>query len=220
MFFDCKCFEKQAFPHMDKSFLCNKFLQIRSNLSQFSMITLMEHYYFSHASGNLFWFSLLQFGALSVVVRQTNIIWMLFVACTGVIDITLAHQRDNKKADDFDESIRKSGQPSPNISITGESKLRKRKFGTGVETDNDSTPSRSVSSTAHMSGLICHLNWILIICYSVKTFKFLLSLPRPTSYFSICSVSSINTWLNKEFIKSVLSDSLSLERKSFNYYYS
>lgn len=108
------------------------------------------------------------FGALSVVVRQTNIIWMLFVACTGVIDITLAHQRDNKKADDFDESIRKSGHPSPNKSITDESKLRKRKFGAGVETDNDSTPSRSVSSTAHMSGLLDEFQTLLLTSWHLK----------------------------------------------------
>lgn len=97
----------------------------------------------------------MQLGALSVVVRQTNIIWMLFVGCTGVIDITLAHRGENMKADDFHESTRNSSAPIPNKSITGESKLRKRKFGTGVKTDNHTTPGRSASSTAHMSsGLI------------------------------------------------------------------
>ncbi|KAJ6699601.1 ALPHA-12-GLUCOSYLTRANSFERASE ALG10 [Salix purpurea] len=35
-------------------------------------------------------------GAYAVFIRQTNIVWMLFVACTGVMDITLAHQRENE----------------------------------------------------------------------------------------------------------------------------
>ena len=101
----------------------------------------------------------MQLGALSVVVRQTNIIWMLFVACTGVIDIALVHPRGNMKADDFHESIRNSGSPTPKKSITGEPKLRKRKFSAGVKTDYHSTLIISVSSTARMSsGLIWKLN--------------------------------------------------------------
>ncbi|KAJ6331673.1 hypothetical protein OIU76_010125 [Salix suchowensis] len=37
-------------------------------------------------------------GAYAVFIRQTNIVWMLFVACTGVMDITLAHQRESLKS--------------------------------------------------------------------------------------------------------------------------
>ncbi|KAL5096401.1 hypothetical protein RYX36_000728, partial [Vicia faba] len=34
-------------------------------------------------------------GAFAVVVRQTNIIWVLFVACISIIDISLMHGKGN-----------------------------------------------------------------------------------------------------------------------------
>lgn len=59
---------------------------------------------------------------------------------------------ENMKADDFDESIRKTDQPTPNESITGNSKLRN---------DNQSTAFKSP---------LWHLYQVFIIFFTVKMF--------------------------------------------------
>ncbi|KAJ7961441.1 Dol-P-Glc:Glc(2)Man(9)GlcNAc(2)-PP-Dol alpha-1,2-glucosyltransferase [Quillaja saponaria] len=62
-------------------------------------------------------------GAISVVFRQTNIIWMPFVACTGFIDIALTHKKENAKAADLDVSISKTGKANTSDSCTEGLKL-------------------------------------------------------------------------------------------------
>lgn len=88
---------------------------------------------------------------MAVIIRQTNIIWMVFVACTGVIDVTLPHQRDDVKVDDFDE-ISKSRPISPSKRRPIGSNLRNRKFSSAVDTVNNSIPSIDQSSTAGSPG--------------------------------------------------------------------
>ncbi|KAL0338315.1 UNVERIFIED_CONTAM: actin [Sesamum angustifolium] len=46
-------------------------------------------------------------GALSVLIRQTNIIWMLFVACAGVIEFAQSHQRNSAEVVEFSRSKEK-----------------------------------------------------------------------------------------------------------------
>ena len=44
-------------------------------------------------------------GAFAVVVRQTNIIWVLFVACISIIDISLMHGKGNVRTIKSDVSV-------------------------------------------------------------------------------------------------------------------
>ncbi|KAK9290120.1 hypothetical protein L1049_008284 [Liquidambar formosana] len=108
-------------------------------------------------------------GALAVVIRQTNIIWMLFIACTGVIDITLSHQRDNAKVDDYDaSSIRNNSQLNSSKSNTAGSNLRKRKFSGAVDTGNHSIPSINDSSSTCKPGLLDEIQAILLVLWTLK----------------------------------------------------
>ncbi|XP_065633820.1 dol-P-Glc:Glc(2)Man(9)GlcNAc(2)-PP-Dol alpha-1,2-glucosyltransferase isoform X2 [Quercus suber] len=115
-------------------------------------------------------------GALAVVIRQTNIVWMLFVACTGVINITLVRPRDNVEVNDIDTAIRKSNRTTSNDDVTSGSNLRLRKFSNSPGTDKHSMPSASLVSTNHSSGLLdevkviflalWHMKWELLVSFS------------------------------------------------------
>lgn len=89
----------------------------------------------------------MQLGAVAVLVRQTNIIWVLFVACTGVIDLIQSKQKhgDNMlsepKSDDFASS--RDGNINPN--------LKKRRQGNVVHTATNVTSQTSLPG--HSSGL-------------------------------------------------------------------
>ncbi|XP_047252131.1 dol-P-Glc:Glc(2)Man(9)GlcNAc(2)-PP-Dol alpha-1,2-glucosyltransferase isoform X2 [Capsicum annuum] len=43
-------------------------------------------------------------GALAVLIRQTNIIWIFFIACTGVLDYILDQQKDSANLTDSSQS--------------------------------------------------------------------------------------------------------------------
>ncbi|KAM5560110.1 dol-P-Glc:Glc(2)Man(9)GlcNAc(2)-PP-Dol alpha-1,2-glucosyltransferase [Rosa sericea] len=96
-----------------------------------------------------YWFSAL-LGALAVVIRQTNIVWILFVCCSEVINITLAGQTD-KIGVDTDFSVRKNSRPVPKNSV---SNLRKRKVSSSADTEIHSMPASSVSSQSCTSGIL------------------------------------------------------------------
>ena len=106
----------------------------------------------------------MQLGALAVVIRQTNIVWMLFVACTGVINITLVRPRDNVEVNDIDTAIRKSNRSTSNDDVTSGSNLRLRKFSNSLGTDKHSMPSASLVSTNHSSGLLFVI-YVIMLCY-------------------------------------------------------
>ncbi|KAK6244875.1 hypothetical protein QUC31_011284 [Theobroma cacao] len=90
-------------------------------------------------------------GAMAVVIRQTNIIWMLFVTCSGVIDITLAHQRDSAKV--YNLKANKGISPSTLItSVNVSSNLRKRKSRGNSEANKHSFYRTNTSSTSQTSG--------------------------------------------------------------------
>ncbi|XP_010534313.1 PREDICTED: dol-P-Glc:Glc(2)Man(9)GlcNAc(2)-PP-Dol alpha-1,2-glucosyltransferase isoform X2 [Tarenaya hassleriana] len=63
-------------------------------------------------------------GTLAVFIRQTNVIWMLFAVCSGVIDITLSGVRDREE---IHESSQEKNQPPNSKGATMRSNLRKRK---------------------------------------------------------------------------------------------
>ncbi|XP_030975671.1 dol-P-Glc:Glc(2)Man(9)GlcNAc(2)-PP-Dol alpha-1,2-glucosyltransferase-like isoform X3 [Quercus lobata] len=107
-------------------------------------------------------------GALAVVIRQTNIVWMLFVACTGVINVTLVRPRDNVEVNDIDTAIRKSNRSTSNDDVTSGSNLRLRKFSNSLGTDKHSMPSASLVSTNHSSGLLDEVKVIFLALWYMK----------------------------------------------------
>lgn len=106
-------------------------------------------------------------GALAVVIRQTNIIWMLFVACTGIIDVTLPHGRDNRKVDDCDASIQKNSQSSLDKSVPAGSNLRKRKSGVSGAAGMVYNPNISDSSKT-CPGLLDEIRALLLSSWNLK----------------------------------------------------
>ncbi|XP_021289075.1 dol-P-Glc:Glc(2)Man(9)GlcNAc(2)-PP-Dol alpha-1,2-glucosyltransferase [Herrania umbratica] len=106
-------------------------------------------------------------GAMAVVIRQTNIIWMLFVACSGVIDITLTHQRDSAKV--YNLKANKGSSPSTlNISVNVSSNLRKRKSRGNSEANNHSFYRTNTSSTSQTSGLLYEIQAIVCTAWRIK----------------------------------------------------
>ncbi|KAL7248330.1 hypothetical protein ACSBR2_003113 [Camellia fascicularis] len=106
-------------------------------------------------------------GSFSVFIRQTNIIWVLFVACIGVIDCTLASRKANVQLDDSDLSIRKDNQLTSNKGVTRGSNLRKRNPGKAVDIVNHSI-QRSAPSTTYSSGFFDEIQDIFLMAWHHK----------------------------------------------------
>ncbi|GKA11101.1 ty3-gypsy retrotransposon protein, partial [Tanacetum coccineum] len=85
---------------------------------------------------------MVNFGAFAVLVRQTNIIWVLFVACTGVLDLIQAKQ----KRDEHMLSDPKDGQFTSSSGVYISPNLKRRKPG-----NTNDTASRSVRGTSLLS---------------------------------------------------------------------
>ncbi|RZB52532.1 dol-P-Glc:Glc(2)Man(9)GlcNAc(2)-PP-Dol alpha-1,2-glucosyltransferase-like isoform X2 [Glycine soja] len=94
-----------------------------------------------------YWFSAL-IGAFAVVIRQTNIIWVLFVACTGIINISVAHAKHSTKTDEPDVSINHGLAYATSTNTEGFN-LRKRKI---VKSIGNSSSSLLASSPSFSSG--------------------------------------------------------------------
>ncbi|PQQ06855.1 dol-P-Glc:Glc(2)Man(9)GlcNAc(2)-PP-Dol alpha-1 2-glucosyltransferase isoform X1 [Prunus yedoensis var. nudiflora] len=105
---------------------------------------------------------------LTVVIRQTNIVWMLFVCCCEVINITLGGQRDKIDVDDTDFSIRKNVELTPANSITLGSNLRKRKLRSSVDNGIHLMSTRSVSSEKLTSGFLDEIKAIFLRLWQMK----------------------------------------------------
>ncbi|PSR98278.1 Dol-P-Glc:Glc(2)Man(9)GlcNAc(2)-PP-Dol alpha-1,2-glucosyltransferase [Actinidia chinensis var. chinensis] len=113
-------------------------------------------------------------GSLAVFIRQTNIIWVLFVACIGVIECALACRKANVQLDISDLSIKPDSQLASDKGV-GSSNLRKRRPGNAVDTVNHST-QRAAPSRTYSSGLLSeiqdivlrawHLKWKLLVSFS------------------------------------------------------
>lgn len=97
-----------------------------------------------------FFFCPLQFGSLAIFIRQTNVVWMLFVACSGVIDFTLDSPRQKEKQkvnQDLHQSVDGKG-------ATLRSNLRKRKSDSSSDTRNR---GGMISSTEDTSGRMLYM---------------------------------------------------------------
>ncbi|XP_042487263.1 dol-P-Glc:Glc(2)Man(9)GlcNAc(2)-PP-Dol alpha-1,2-glucosyltransferase-like [Macadamia integrifolia] len=118
---------------------------------------LRKHYLFSSV-----------LGALAIFIRQTNVIWMLFVACTGAINFLLAPNRKDIQLNDAGLSIRKSIQLTDNRSLPGDLKLRKRKISGAVNAASHSLTVMKTSSLTHSSGLIDEIYTIFLRLWHLK----------------------------------------------------
>lgn len=109
-------------------------------------------------------------GAVSVVIRQTNIIWMLFVACTGILNLIQEKQKHEEnlssepKIDHF--------ASSSNVNISPNLKRRK-----SVDTATHyihgkslpSVPDKSTGLFSEILGILLatwHLKWELFVSFS------------------------------------------------------
>lgn len=109
-----------------------------------------------------------QLGAFAVLIRQTNIIWMIFVACIGVINITLAHRRIGAEVNENHVSERKNDFLTSTSSISVGSNLRKRKSGKAVDKDDISIRSTSSFSATQTSGLLGEIQDIILTSWHMK----------------------------------------------------
>ncbi|KAL5074298.1 hypothetical protein RYX36_013282 [Vicia faba] len=99
-----------------------------------------------------YWLSALV-GAFAVVVRQTNIIWVLFVACIGIIDISLMRGKGNARTIKSDVSVEHDFTYVTGRSAKGLN-LKRRKSVKTVNTSEYSLPRISASSPSFSSGLL------------------------------------------------------------------
>lgn len=107
-------------------------------------------YLFCHDEITSFAFIYLQIGGFSVLIRQTNIVWILFIACTGVIDLTLSHQKKNPEFDNFKvKDVHSSSQKD----VTSGSNLRKRRHSSPVDTPKLLSHEATISTIPHSAGI-------------------------------------------------------------------
>ncbi|XP_074373287.1 dol-P-Glc:Glc(2)Man(9)GlcNAc(2)-PP-Dol alpha-1,2-glucosyltransferase isoform X1 [Apium graveolens] len=108
-------------------------------------------------------------GTLAVLVRQTNIVWILFVACTGIIDNTRRVQ-NNKHCEQLDDSSvldQKDDQSAMGKTATTGSNLRRRRS-SNFEDSSDHLTSRKISSSSYSSDLVDDIKEILVTSWSIK----------------------------------------------------
>lgn len=85
-----------------------------------------------------------------MLIRQTNIIWLLFVACTGVIEFAQSHRKDRGELEALSTSKENDGLSANHTVI---SKLRKRRVNNGAKNQKKLAVEMS-NPVAHSSGYI------------------------------------------------------------------
>ncbi|MFS8025527.1 putative dolichyl-P-Glc:Glc(2)Man(9)GlcNAc(2)-PP-dolichol alpha-1,2-glucosyltransferase [Helianthus anomalus] len=101
-------------------------------------------------------------GAVAVVVRQTNIIWVLFVACTGVLEYVKVKQKHK----DNMLSKPKNDQFVSSKGVNISSNLKKRRSGNAIRTASHET--RLVSLPDRSSGLFSEIQSIILVSWHLK----------------------------------------------------
>ncbi|XP_050214369.1 dol-P-Glc:Glc(2)Man(9)GlcNAc(2)-PP-Dol alpha-1,2-glucosyltransferase isoform X2 [Mercurialis annua] len=114
------------------------------------------------------------FGALAVFIRQTNIIWMVFVACTGVIDLTLTSQCKNVKMDELNEIVKEASNLFRSKSVTEDSNMRRRKPTKAAYARKYLTFSMNSSRTTDPTGFLDEIREICLTSWRMK-WKIILS---------------------------------------------
>lgn len=113
-----------------------------------------------------YWLSALV-GAFAVVVRQTNIIWVLFVACIGIIDMSLMHGKGNAKTAKSDVSIEHDFTCATGTGAKGLN-LKRRKSVKAVNTAKPTLPKTNASSPSFCSGLVNEIWALLLTLWRMK----------------------------------------------------
>lgn len=106
-------------------------------------------------------------GALSVFMRQTNIIWVVFVAGIGVVEHTLPHKKAKVTRDDLDALMGMASQITSNKDAVKGSSLRKRKPDSRARTVNHSA-QRRFSSETFSSGFLDEIRDIVPVAWHLK----------------------------------------------------
>ncbi|XP_022143862.1 dol-P-Glc:Glc(2)Man(9)GlcNAc(2)-PP-Dol alpha-1,2-glucosyltransferase isoform X2 [Momordica charantia] len=114
-----------------------------------------------------YWSSAL-FGIFAVVIRQTNIIWMLFVACCGVIDTTLTCHDDNVQIHEND-LVQESSPLNAKGSLVSSANLRKRKFYRTKVAGKQFPRSTRFSSINLKSGLMDEVRSMILTMWRMKS---------------------------------------------------
>lgn len=99
----------------------------------------------------------MQLGVVAVVVRQTNIIWMLFVACIGVLDLIQAKEKheENLLSVPIDDQLASSR--GDGIS----SNLKRRRSGSAIGTASHSVRGTTLPFLPEHSSGLPHLNIVV-----------------------------------------------------------
>ncbi|KAK4772879.1 hypothetical protein SAY87_027898 [Trapa incisa] len=113
-----------------------------------------------------YWLSAL-LGAFAVSMRQTNIIWVLFIACSEVIGIVFSTQRNNARVGYLDSVSMEESQQIGSSYLGTASNLRKRKA-IKVEDVAEDTVVASVSTSTCSAGLLDEIKVILSTSWSKK----------------------------------------------------
>ncbi|KAK6943667.1 Alpha-2-glucosyltransferase Alg10 [Dillenia turbinata] len=104
-------------------------------------------------------------GALAVFIRQANVVWVLFVTCSGVINITLAKAKE--KANESCKPVGKSEELSSKVRAAALSNVRKRKSTAAPNALNSSTTSIMSSSVISSSGFLDEVQAILLRTHEI-----------------------------------------------------
>ncbi|KAL9250248.1 Dol-P-Glc:Glc(2)Man(9)GlcNAc(2)-PP-Dol alpha-1,2-glucosyltransferase-like protein [Drosera capensis] len=123
-----------------------------------------------------YWFSAL-LGAMSVFIRQTNIIWMFFVACTGVIDMTLSQETNKPKLEDFDLTSSEKGGRTREGYVAAGPGLRNRKVQNSQSSFHHSTPQKASISEDPGLDLVDEIRTIMFRAWYMKQQLFILFSP-------------------------------------------
>ncbi|XP_077239075.1 dol-P-Glc:Glc(2)Man(9)GlcNAc(2)-PP-Dol alpha-1,2-glucosyltransferase-like [Tasmannia lanceolata] len=101
-----------------------------------------------------YWFSAL-LGGLAILIRQTNVVWMLFVASIGAINYTaVLNGKDHWKLDSPTISTGQNGGLTDKINILVAPNLKKRKVTSSDKAVGVSVSEKSACSSIHPSGLL------------------------------------------------------------------
>ncbi|XP_057778912.1 dol-P-Glc:Glc(2)Man(9)GlcNAc(2)-PP-Dol alpha-1,2-glucosyltransferase isoform X2 [Salvia miltiorrhiza] len=104
-------------------------------------------------------------GTVSVLIRQTNIIWLLFVACTGVIEFAQSHLKDRGEIDNVSTPKENDGLSANHKGASAISKLRKRRVNSGAKNQKKLAVETS-NPMVHSSGFLEEIYSIVIISWN------------------------------------------------------
>lgn len=106
----------------------------------------------------------LQLGTFAVFMRQTNIIWVLFIACSGVLGIVFSTQRDNAEVGYLDSASVKESQQIDSSYLVAASNLRRRKVTKTGDVAEYTVPA-SDSASIWNAGKLMIIYIHLVYCY-------------------------------------------------------